>query len=213
MTPRPDVAGFTDRWYESLPEVFRTADVGTDFTLLRFLDLIGASADTVEQLLDRFDPEDGSPSQLVDPDTADAGWLPWLAQLVGVVLEPRLSEPERRDAIRFASSGWRAGTKTAIADAARSALTGSRYVRVIPHRTPAGPGGLWDVLLVTRLSETPDVGVVLATVVMRHAKPAGVKLWHLAYQATWAQLEAAYPTWAARNGKTWRTLEETGAGL
>lgn len=213
MSPAPAVSATTTRLYESLPEVFRTADVGTGWTLLRYLDLVLGQADDVETLIDAFDPADGSVSQLVDPATADPTWLAWLAQLVGVELEPRLTEPEARDAVAFASSGWRAGNKAAIADAAKSALGGSKYLRVIPHRTDTGPSGIWDVLLVTRMSETPDVGVVLATVIARGAKPAGVKLWHLAYSASWGQVEAAFPTWATRNGLTWRELEETGAGL
>jgi hypothetical protein len=155
----------------------------------------------------------GETSELVTPETADDEWLPWLAQLVGVDLNPALTREAKVDAIRFASAGWQGGTKAAVAAAAKSVLTGTRYVQVFDHSTEAGvgTGGEWDVLLVTRQTETPDVGAVLDAVVAQKAKPAGVVLHHLAYNATWADVEAAYPTWADWVAAgSWARLEEAG---
>jgi hypothetical protein len=155
----------------------------------------------------------GATSALVTPELADDAWLPWLAQLVGVRLNVGLDRQARVDSIRYASAGWRGGTKAAVADAARSALTGTKFVAVYDHSTEAGigAGGPWDVLLITRLTETPDVSAVLAAVVAKKAKPAGVMLHHVAYNATWAQIVAAYPTWAALAAAgSWAVIEEAG---
>jgi len=211
-------AGFTQRLFSRLPQMYRDADPSTGDQLLRFISLLGDQANEIEQLLERVaytPPEDGGrpddTSDLVDPTAADAAWLPWLAQLVGVRV-PTSGDPlATRDVIAAATTGWRAGTRDAIAGAARTALTGTRYVRVYEHSVSSpGDGGQWDVLLVTRITETPDVHAVLQAVVDAHAKPAGVELHHRAYTSTWATVDTAYPTWADRNGLTWAQLEETG---
>lgn len=132
-----------------------------------------------------------------------------------VMPEAGLSNIELREAIRDASVGWRAGTKGAIASAASSQLVGSRYVRVYDHSTDAtngiGIGTQWDVLVVTATSETPSPSAVLDAVSRKKAKPAGVKLWHRSYEATWSVLVAAYPAWTGWHGAhDWATLQETG---
>ena len=218
----PDAA----RWlYESLPQRYRDDDADpslpppTDRPLLRYLCGVGEIVAALESLLDRvayLPPDDGGlagdTSDLVDADAADAAWLPWLGQLVGVDVTGITGAVARRDAIRRGSAGFAAGTRAAIAEAAASALTGSRYVRVQDHRTLAGAGGVWDVLLTTRVSETPDVGTVIAAVVEKGAKPAGVVLHHRAYQASWAVLAAERPTWADWHAAgSWLAIMETGA--
>lgn len=153
-------------------------------------------------------------SDLVDPDTADNDWLDWLGQLVGVQkMDPALTLTERRDAVRYAASGWRAGTKTAVANAAKSVLTGTQYAKVYDHATSisnAGTASAWDVLVVTRTSETPSVDTVLTTINRKNAKPAGVVLHHEAYEATWDLLESHYASWDAIEAVgSWDALQET----
>lgn len=83
----------TDRLYQSLPAFYRDADEQVSGEPLHgFLSLLGDQADDVETLVDRIDfvrPEDGGvdgdTSDLVDPSAADGGWLPWLAQFVGII--------------------------------------------------------------------------------------------------------------------------------
>lgn len=205
--------------YLRLPDYIRRADKPT-LTLKRYLSTIVDQYGEVMALADRIDfvpPSQGGAfgdtSDLTNPETAEYHWLPWLAQLVGVDLDTTLSEQAQRDAVLFASSGWRAGSKTAVANAAKSALTGSRYVAVYDHSTDAGvgTGGEWDVLLITAVSETPDIDAVLAAVIAKRAKPAGVLLWHLAYQADWDQIEALRTTWdGVEAAMSWTALEETG---
>lgn len=88
---RPDVSATTERLYGSLPAFYRDADEPLDWPLLRYLSLLGDQLGDLEELVDRIDfvrAEDvgsaGDTSDLVDPATADAAWLPWLAQLVGI---------------------------------------------------------------------------------------------------------------------------------
>lgn len=151
-------------------------------------------------------------SDLVDPWAADPAWLPWLARLVGVNLVASLTVPEQRDAVAYATSGFRAGTKEAIAAAARSALTGTKHVEVYDHSISApGNGGPWDILLVTRGTETPNVNTVLRAVTTKNAKPAGVVLHHRAYDTAWDTVEANYPTWqAVEAAGSWNAIQEAG---
>lgn len=214
---RPAVSATTEALYAAIPERIRLEDElqDPDWPLLRYLSLIGDQLDEVVVLIDRVDYVTvndggavGDTSDLADPATADVGWLDWLGQLVGVRLAPALTEAERRDAVAFSSSGWRAATKGAVADAARSALTGTRYVHILDHYA----GDPWRVEVRTRTSETPSVPAVLEAIVAKGAKPAGVELVPTAYDATWAQLEALRPTWADWEAAgSWALLEETGA--
>lgn len=193
---RPVVSSHTERVYELLPEAVRAPDPTYDWPLLRYLSLVGDTLGAVEVLLARLGPTrpDGtarSLPELLDGATADEAWLTWLAQIVGADIAG-LRGQALRDAVTLAPTGRRAGTKTAIADAARSALTGGRYARVYDHTVDVlGDGDEWDVLLVTRVGETPDVPAVLLAVEAKRAVPAGVLLRHKAYSATYAQTRAA----------------------
>lgn len=236
----PHMSVLVDRLYQRLPEVHRTFDAtASDWPLKRYLGGVLTTAGVVDDTIElirgerpigpatpepwALPPDEleqwrenrrSRPSALGDPDQADAAWLPWLAQLVGAVLDPAASEAERRDTIRFATSGWRGGTRGAIADAARTALTGSRYALVLPHKKRVGSvvtdGTVWDITIVTRTSETPDPGAVLGAVLRKGVKPAGAVLYHQPYEASWDAVEAAYPTWDQRDVRTWTQIEETG---
>jgi hypothetical protein len=216
---RPIPSAFTERWYAALPEHYRDRDEGLDYPLLRWMSLLGDQAGEVFTLLTRIQyiPIDdggvpGDTSDLADPSAADEAWLPWLGELVGVTLPPAVTGQAARDAVAGAVNGYQVGTKTAIANAARSGLTGSRYVSVYDHTISApGDGGIWDVLIVTRAAETPDINAVINAVTTKNAKPAGVVLHYRAYTATWTAMETAYgPAWSARNGMTWAQLQEAG---
>lgn len=200
----------TERVWARLPERVRLDDADNGWAFKTFLSTLTDRTDSVSLLLERFTYlPPWSPlrrggavaagkyatSDLIDPATADPAWLGWLAQIPGVTLTPAMSTQAKRDAIDGAVNGWAAGTRPSIADAARTALLGGRYVRVLPHSiTTDGDGGRWDILLVTRISETPDVPAVLAAVVAARAVPAGAILHHIRYSATFVQTRAALPT-------------------
>jgi hypothetical protein len=236
----PYMSTLADRLYQRLPEVYRTMDaLDGGWPFKRYIAGMRAIAGQIDDTIEAIEGErpigpaspepwalhadelanwraarQSRPSALADPEQADAAWLPWLAQLVGAVLDPAASETERRDTIRYATSGWRGGTRSAIADAARSALTGNKTVTVLPHKKVSGgtvvDGTAWDITIVTRSSETPDPGGMLAAIVRKGVKPAGAVLWHQAFAASWSAVTAAYPTWSTRPGKSWTTIQETG---
>lgn len=238
----PHMSTLVDRLYDRLPEVYRTMDAADEtWAFKRYLGGILSYAGTVDDTITAMrgdrpvgpaTPEPWGlaadelvhwresrlirPSALADADQAEVAWLPWLAQLVGARLDPAATEAEQRDTIRYATSGWRGGTRGAIEDAARSVLTGSRYVRAVPQMVPSGNGGLvpgtpWDITIVTRTAETPDASAVLAAVLRKGVKPAGAVLWHTVYQATWDQIEAILPTWADWEAAgSWSAIEEVG---
>jgi hypothetical protein len=233
----PFVSETAQRMWERLPRIYHTLDARNGWALKRYLAGVCTFAGEIDTMVERLRgarpvgpdapvPWDlagddlarwqqarrSHPSELTDPDLANPEWLPYLAQLVGAYLDPLASLAERRDIIRFATSGYRGGTTAALADAARSALTGSRYVLVQPATRGDGTAGsVWDVTLRTRTSETPDANAVLVTVLRKGAKPAGVTLWHATFGTSWDRIEALYPTWTDWESRTWDQIEEVGA--
>lgn len=152
----------TERLYAAMPDHYLQADPQQGYALKKLLRSIGAQLDQVETLVDRFtydSPEDNVPnahstSDLINPLTADAKWLTWLAQIYGTRIKGR---PERfRQEMAQGSNGFRGGTRAAMVAAAQTALIGNKFCVIYPHSTDAGPGtgGEWDMLVVTQDSET-----------------------------------------------------------
>ena len=209
----PTVHPFTRRIYDELPEFYRDADLddGTPNgrPLLRFVSLIGDQLGDVEDLVDRLDPAPRGGSQLHDAQRAGAAWLPVQAPLLGVAfLPPGLPVADQRNIIGGAVSGWRAGTRQALTDAARSALTDpAGYVSVRPHS-----GGDPFVIGVSVDPEfaPADLNDVIAAIEDARARPAGILLVIDLYAASWATLETVRNTWAGFDAvNTWARLEGT----
>lgn len=238
----PYMTMLVHRLYSRLPAVYRDFDAADSrWTFKRYLGAAAHQAGLIDDTITALAGEDpvgpASPvpwgldgadldnwvaarrtraSSLGDPVQADPKWLTWLAQLVGARLDPAASVAEQRDTIRYATSGWRAGTRQAIADAAKTALTGTKYAKVIPHSVPVVGGGgvttgtIWDVTIVTNAAETPDPAAVLGAVLRKGVKPAGVVLHTTTYGSSWDLLEAYYPTWADLELATWDEIEQIG---
>lgn len=155
----------------------------------------------------------GETSDLLDPRTADAGWLDYIAQLIGADLRSITDPDVKRDALILNYLGYRAGSREALEDAVKRVLTGTKYSRVYPHRDGAGGdvysiGTQWDILIVTRADESPSSATIIAEVLSKGAKPAGVVLHHLTYELTWSILENDLTTWSAIEAiPDWQTLE------
>lgn len=237
--PEPIYTATTERAYLKLPKIYRDEDARMGWPLKTWVSGLFDQLYVVDTFIDRFTytpdedrrvnlalppsarwadfvstANDGT-SDLTDPDTADEAWLNWLGQLVGVKLLEDFTLVQKRQAVKYASSGFSAGTQAAIANAASSVLTGSQYVIVYDHSDDGIGGihtqGVWEMLIVTRASETPPGVDVIQAVIDRQAKPAGVKLYHRAYEASWTSLEASLPTWNAWEAAgTWQAIEETG---
>lgn len=164
--PRPVVTAYTEQLYARLPERYRAADESTDWTTLRILSLLGDQAHDVEALLDRI-------TDLVDPAEADTVWLPWLAQLAGVVTEG-MTNAEIRANIAGAAVR-RPGSTAATRAAAAALLSGTKRVDFYRH-----VGGDWREL----------------TVAVYRAETPGVSYDDLSYQhPTYDAFTAAYPSY------------------
>ncbi|MBC8092246.1 MAG: hypothetical protein H7Y15_09980, partial [Pseudonocardia sp.] len=145
-TTAPFVSDTAQRIYDRLPRVYRVMDVAQNYAFKRYIAGVMTPMADIDAMVERLrgsrpvgpaapepwglDPAEllrwrearsNVNSALTDPDLADPAWLPYLAQLVGAYLDPAASLAERRDIIRFSTSGYRGGTKAALADAARSA--------------------------------------------------------------------------------------------
>lgn len=228
----PTVNPFAARMWARVPEYYRTFDANTGYPFLLYIDAVTKRLGDIQIVIDRITgqrpvgPAGPIPwslhpslladyqanrvnriSELGDPLAADAAWLPWLVQMVGGRLDPAASVAEQRDTIRYATSGWMAGSISSIEYAARTALVGSQYAKCIPHLLGDGSaGGPWDVVIMTRSSETPDPTLVLGAILRKGVKPAGVILRHLPFGASWDILEAVRPTWALWEADTFGVL-------
>lgn len=207
----------TERFYAALPEYVRINDEALGWPLKSWLSGMGDELGAVDDLINRFmyvPPEDGAgyrTSDLTDPSTADAAWLPWLAQLVGIKLNTSLSVADQRTIIATSLAGAKAGTKAAIIQAAQTVLTGSKFIQLHDHSTVGNIGGAtqWDILIVTNALETTSDPAL--AVIALGAKPAGVLLHSTTYTASWATLEASRPQWVPGwDGNTWQQIESTG---
>lgn len=162
--------------YDGLPELYRTADA-PERLLLRWLDGLLHQLQPVRALIDRFryvpaDDPDPDPaattSALVDPAAAEARWLPWLGQLLGIKLPEEV--PAQRAVLGDAEVAWRHGNAMAIAQEARRGLTGAREVKLVAHHG----GDPWTI----------GVGTVDA-----EATPADTFAELMAIAPTWGHLQ------------------------
>lgn len=239
----PTYSVTTERLYDKLPDLYKETDANNDYQFKKYISAVVDYLGDVDLLVARLRylsqidlaqqkryaqkntiythpdrtlgaPPLGSTSDLVDPRAADESWLPWLGQFLGVKITPQMNIFESRDAISYASTGFRAGSKDALEKAVRAVLSGSKYAVALPHTAVIGgnivPGTLWDLTILTRNSESPSSEVILATINKPTVKPAGVKLYHRTYQASWDALEASLPFWKDWETSTWDQIEQAG---
>lgn len=164
----------TLRWYNRLPESYRTDDVAQGLALLGYLSLLGDQASDIEDLQDRIDyvpgydgGVPGDVSALVDPATANAGWLDWLAAALGT---DRGDLDDAGLRIFLADIDREVGTGAALQAAARGTLNGTRTVYYAAGQGPKP----WGIVVQTLTAETPDPDATERAV--RAHKPAGHRL-------------------------------------
>lgn len=170
--PAPAVTATTESVWDRFPEKDRLADVDHDWTLLRFLSLLFDQMHAVTALVDRFGvTAPGESSDLTDPESADAAWLPWLAQIAGI--DPTMSPGELR--LALLARRFDAGSLRSVRETVEALLGGEKRYQIIPH----ADGDPW----VVRIIADPD-----------DAGAATWMTWDVDYP-TWGQLERV-ATWA-----------------
>lgn len=92
-----------------------------------------------------------------DPDKAPPEFLPWLAQHVGVQLQPADDVAAQRARINRLA-GFETGTVRAIRENVQRTLTGTKLVRIL-ERVSGDP---WAMTVITRTTETPDTAAAQA---------------------------------------------------
>ncbi|HXS32239.1 MAG TPA: phage tail protein [Solirubrobacterales bacterium] len=192
IDPLAPVIGDGSKLWEQLYEALgyhQEADPATGYALRQFCEGWCGTLQPVHELVRERD--DGPAwAILFDVDECPAASLPYLAQYVGVVLTPEMSEADIREAIRE-PVGWARGRLPAIKISGKPTLTGTRRVIVRP-RTPV-PGAHYIRTLATETPEEERTRVRL-----RAAVPA----WEvLDYEAiagvTWEDVAAGWKDFAA----------------
>jgi hypothetical protein len=115
---------------------------------------------------------DRDTSDLVDPTRADAAWLPWLAQLIGVNITG-LTATDARARMFNPPASWAHGTPPVLRRLAREALDAEgAYVDVRPRF-----GGPFGIGIITKTAETSlDPDELLDALEVE--RPAGYVLAH-----------------------------------
>jgi hypothetical protein len=128
----------------------------------------------LEQVQEVFDPEGDVPpfAPVLDVELCPDWALPWLAQLVGVVLPVDASPDDARVLISDVA-GFSRGTPAALEAAAGLYLTGDKTV-YFRERDPTGADPPYTLEVVTVTSETPDPAAVLRALLAQ--KPGGIVL-------------------------------------
>jgi len=168
----PTLTQFGQDLYDAVaPLAYADADNG--YALALFCDAFGQMFQPVDDLA-ADTPTGPGWSQAVDINRAPSEALGWLAQFVGVTLDPTLDDPGQRAWIRT-GTGQQRGTLAAITAAARKHLTGTQTVIVNERDLAACPSEpAYGLTVMTLTAETPDPAQTKADVVA--AKPAGLVL-------------------------------------
>lgn len=184
---RPEVSELAEQFFGALG-FHAEDDEANDWPLLRFCAAWIAPLEPVNEIV--RERGDSPPwGVLFDVDNCPAWALPFLAQYVGVVITPEMSEDQIRNEI-LEPTGWARGREPAIRIAAQRTLTGDQRVIIRPRTPEAGVH-----YIRTLKSETPDEERTRA--VLRAALPAWEVLDYAAIDGvTWGDIAASYEDWA-----------------
>jgi Phage tail protein (Tail_P2_I) len=166
--------------------------------LLRFVNAIAQAPQWTEDLVRDSEAGPGW-SSVLDLERAPTEALAWLAQFIGVGIEPNLDSESQRLRIKE-TAGFSRGTRAAIEGAARQFLTGSRTAVVLERDTSP-----YHLKVVTFEAETafPD----RTAAALQAQKPAGLVLqYELSSGATCGALKATGMT-CAQLGDTYPTCK------
>jgi hypothetical protein len=185
MTARPTVSDPAELIYEALAPGQTYADEANDWQLLSFCDAAAVPLELVWELAQ------SGWEVVFDVDTCPVFALGYLAQFVGVTLEPAWSEEQGRTAIRE-PLGFARGRPASIVAEIQEHLTGSKTV-LMDER--AG-GDAYALTIRTLDSETPDPARVESEILKQ--KPDGIILdYDSTSSRTFADLDADYASFTA----------------
>jgi hypothetical protein len=205
-----DGSNLWEQLYNSLG-YHRETDPATGYALRRFCEAWCAPLQRIHDIVrERPSFPGGGPNDaflpsfgvLFDPDLCPAESLPYLAQFVGVVITPEMSEEQLRNEIRE-PTGWKRGQPESLRIATRRTLqpvADEEPIVIIRPRTPE-PGRHY---IRTLLAQTPDParteGVILENLpaweLLDYEAIDGVTVLDVASSAKWttvADLAAAWP--------------------
>lgn len=168
---RPEVSDLAEELYEALSVgPFTAEDEDHDWPLLRFCDALCAG--TLTRIHEVVSDRDEYPGWTVvfDPDACPDWALPYLAQFVGVELEPALTEEQRRDKIRL-PEGYNRGTRAALEQAVQRTLSDPDGHVAIDERYE---GSAYRLAVRTQIDETPDEAATRVAILSQ--KPIGIVL-------------------------------------
>jgi hypothetical protein len=197
LSIRPTVVPLAEEIYAALGPLTAEDEVH-GWPLLRFINAIAQAPQWTEDLVRDRDAGPGW-SSVVDLERAPTEALAWLAQFVGVVIEPNLDSDSQRLRIKE-TAGFNRGTRAAIEGAARQFLTGSRTAIVLERDTSP-----YHLKVVTFEAETalPD----RTAAALQAQKPAGLVLqYEVSSGATCGALKATGMT-CAQLGDTYPTCK------
>jgi hypothetical protein len=151
----------TESWYASLPEHFRAIDPKTEWALKKYLSGAGRTLNDLRVAINEiaYDPSADPPdnvSTLIDSTTMPSAWIPWLAQIIGIRNIQRLPITRQRAVLQALPASSR-GAFGSWAEAVQQFLAGNKYVRIHNFSEDSGDIGgatMWDVLVITKFSET-----------------------------------------------------------
>lgn len=195
----------TDRWYDLLPEMYRSvdeADTSTEngWPLYGFMDAMASVLVTPTTIAERI-----ANGHLTDPALADDAWIPWLAQVVGTY---GVGVAAQRTELANLAGAPALGSRKYLEVLTQQYLTGTKSVEV--HA-----GESWAIVVRVRADELTLPGIttvegLAAALYATGRVPSGFVLQVITEQETWAQLATAMPTWAPGEGKTWARISSMG---
>ncbi len=163
---RPTVPAVAELWYEELATA-QPGDETRDWPLLLLLGAFGVAFGPLHDIVRDTDDSPGWASAL-DPVTAPAFALPWVAQFAGVDISREPDVDAQRELIT-SPPAFKRGTSEAMVAAVQRTLTGTKSVQIVER-----DGGPYNLTVTTRPDETPDAERTLAAI--RSQKPAGLLL-------------------------------------
>lgn len=172
-------------------------DEANEWDLLKFCE---AMAGELFELVRSYvgDREDGLKGWeiIFNVDLCPPEALPYLAQFVGVHLEPNLTVEQQREKIKDRPA-FRRGTSGAILSATKKRLSGTKFV----FMEERSEGKAYRLLIRTFTAETPEPAATLSDILEQ--KPAGIVLDYAAL------VGKSYAEWKAEN-PTYQQLLEKG---